>query len=309
MDIVKLSKEMASKMFRVIKSNPGRIFCRGIFIPCSEMIEEDVKRIFDEEKIDCAFSLAAFDGDVMKGFAGAVKNDDYLKIVLLECERDAEFAETAGALIKGLFSLANDAGLAELRVEPQQPLSSAFNLRDDQMIETLFTYGFYNDLTIAAEMRINLSDWSYPDRMIERKKKLAKEDIKFRPMREDDLDEMHTLHGEGHAWMKLIKDVMDVDTSKIVVATKGARIIAYSTFFARTIFSELPEYGPVMVDPDYRRLGLSSVLMAESLLQIKDIGKADEVQLSCYPNKFPVYPRQGFHFTHKYLFHATAKIA
>ncbi len=64
----------------------------------------------------------------------------------------------------------------------------------------------------------------------------------------------------------------------------------------------------MLIEPGWRRRGLSSVLMARSLMQIFELERAAQVQLSCYPSKFPVYPRQGFLFTRKYLLHAIAEL-
>ena len=43
-------------------------------------------------------------------------------------------------------------------------------------------------------------------------------------------------------------------------------------------------------------------------MQIVRLGQAGEDQLRAYPGKFPIYLRQGFEFTRKYLLHATCTL-
>ena len=310
MEILRIREDMTDEMLAVIRQNPWRIFCRGIFIPCADLTAEDIQRVFQSESARPTLAIGAFDSQRLTGFLFARETSDALHIFILDTFRGARFQPTLEKLLAETQRVAEETGLEKTRVAPLQPLSSAFDLKDDEALDALFKMGYWRDVLIAAEMRFDMRGWRMPAKVVEREKALADRGIHFRAMREEDWQGVVDLHGGAGGytgWPKLVRDVVDqVGAGFVQLVCDSQRIIGYSTFFARTIHSPLPEYGPVFIEETYRGMGISSVLIARSLKQIADLGKADETQLSCYPNKFPVYPRQGFQFTHKYLFQVTA---
>jgi hypothetical protein len=312
MELIQLRPEMLRYMTRLVNGSPWRIFCRGIFIPCADFDEAAAATVFEAGGADADVSFAACDTGQLLGYVGARLMDDAVKIHLLEAVRDDRFAMVAEALLSRVQSVALDRGLTKAMIVPSQPLSSAFELKDDAAVDVLYKMGFWQNLLVAAEMRIGLDGYRVPERIIAREQALAEQGVTIRPCTPEDVPIVDAMFGGdryGTAWGRLVSDVMDdVDPQYVMLALKDGSGVAYSTFFARTIMSGLPEYGPIFIDTRCRGMGLSSVLMGKSLMQIVALGKAKEVQLSCYPNKFPVYTRQGYHFTHKYLFGATATL-
>ena len=46
MEITDLTAEHIPAMAAVVRRNPWRIFCRGIFMPCADVTEEDIAAVF-----------------------------------------------------------------------------------------------------------------------------------------------------------------------------------------------------------------------------------------------------------------------
>ncbi|HCN07295.1 MAG TPA: hypothetical protein DIT01_05125 [Lentisphaeria bacterium] len=308
MDITTLHPGIAAETTRLIRSNPRSIFCRGIFIPACELGDDEIP--WTNVDPECCF--AAIDRDELLGVAGTIFNEDALELFLLEAKRGPRFVEIAERLLHSVRDLAVQRGVTTLKLTPRQPISSAFDMMDDDWIDLLFAMGYYNEIIIGAEMRLDLEGYRIPENIAQREEALAGQGVTVRPCAVDDiaaLEEFYERAPYVGTWPQLVRDVIEqVDVTYVMLALKDDVVIAYSTFFARTIETALPEYGPVLIDPDWRRRGLSSVLMARSLMQIVELDRAAQVQLSCYPSKFPVYPRQGFRFTRKYLLHATAEL-
>jgi len=193
-------------------------------------------------------------------------------------------------------------------IEPAQPLSSAFDLHDDDALDALFGLGFWQNPTIAAEMRRSLKGYALSDRDFERLQMLADQGITVRHATQED-EALLDAYFEGNlvaGWAGLaFGTFIQVGPEFVVLALRDNQIIGYATFFSSTVFTALPEFGPLFVEPEFRGKGLSSALHAVALGQIARLGRAKDVQLSSYPNKFPIYTRQGYTMTHKYLFHIT----
>ena len=312
MKFTAFTPDISRSITSVIHTSPWRIFCEGVIIPCIEIEQKYVDSIFIEGCVDEDLSFCVFDENgVLQGFLAAKKNDDHVLIYLLEAVRNDKYSETLELMLSEICRRSELAGVTDLRVGPQSPVSSTIDMKDDDFQNILFKHGYWQDVLIAAEMLIDLDDYKVPPRIIDREERFANEGILFRPCGQDDFDRLDRYinwkNPERRSWGKLVADVIAVDPTFVFLAVKGDDVIAYSTFFARTIKTKLPEYGPVFTDEKYRGKGIASVILAKSIMQIKELGIAPRIQLSCYPNKFPVYPRQGFYFTQKYLFRVTSK--
>ncbi len=318
MRFTQLTPNTNTDILQLIHTNPWRIFDRGIFIPCKELTIDPINQVFEKNQFSPELSFAIYDDNKLKGILFASKQQTEQKntitIFILEADRTDNFKLIIETMLTELHSRAKKEGINTLQIRPSQPLSTAANLRDDEFVDTLFKMGYWRDITIAAEMKTNLDNWQASEKIISKEKELNQKGIIFKRMKKDDWEKMLELHQREQAhsgWTKLLEDVINQCGPEYIIIAEDKtnnKIIGYATFFARTIFSDLPEYGPVLVDPEYRGMSISSILMKYSVEMIKQIGKAKQIQLSCYPDKFPVYTRQGFYFTNKYLFHATSII-
>ncbi len=314
-----ISPAIKNDIISLIHTSPWRIFDRGIFVPCEKLADSALTQIYEKQQFNSEYSFAYLDdNNNLKGvlFAKELTIDDKpaIGIFILEADRDDNFKQIVEDMLNELHRRAKSKAITTLQLTPSQPLSSAVNIKDDELVDILFKMGYWQNITIAAEMRTEVSTWRPSEKIINREKELREKGIVFRKLQENDWDAIIDFHEREHAhrsWTSLLEDVINEVGHKYIVIAEdinNKKIIGYATFFARTMFSELPEFGPVMVDPEYRGLSISSILMKYAVEMIKEIGKARQIQLSCYPNKFPVYTRQGYYFTHKYIFAATSKI-
>ncbi|MBT3376640.1 MAG: GNAT family N-acetyltransferase [Lentisphaerae bacterium] len=312
--IAALTPAHYADMADLIRRNPWRAFRNGIFVPCSVLTDHDVLQAFDvDTEPDADLSLGAYDGKKLLGFVRALDEPDRnrIRIPLVDARRGKAFAETITELLSRILDEAEQRGRAEIVIQPMPPLASTFDLRDDEALDVLFSLGFWKDPIIAAEMRRSLKGYTISERDQERIRFLASEGITIRHAVQDDevlLDTYFegnlTTGWPGMTFATFVRDGPEF----VVLALRGEDVIGYATFFSSTVFTELPEFGPVFVEPEYRGNGLSSVLHAVALAQIARLGRAKEIQLSCFPDKFPIYTHQGYMFRNKYLFRATLPV-
>jgi GNAT superfamily N-acetyltransferase len=308
MDLRTIRRDDISAIADLMRQSPWRVFCRGICVPCHDLNEDDVREAFEQGVIEEAWSMAAeIDGELV-GFVAAARRDEQVDLFLFEARRDERFVATMEAMLAALQQKARDAGINRIEILPKQPLSTTVDFKDDALIDVVFKMGFWHVAVVAAEMRIDLAGYAPPSNVAKRERALATNGVIVRPCTDADMPALLRLWEPKDApyvtWRRLVMDVVQqVGPRYVVLAMHDSNVVGYATFFARTIHSVLPEYGPVWIAESHRGRGLSSVLMAKALRQIADLGIATQVQLSCYPNKFPVYTRQGYHFTQKYLFH------
>jgi len=312
MHVTSLDVAATESMTHIVRENAWKMFCRGIFIAGRQLADDAMEGLFSELPLEPDLCLGAFDGTQLKGFLIARPVETRLEIFLLEATRDASHAKTIEALLAEIHIRGRQRAAEELAIRPYPTLCSTVNLKDDAMLDVLFKMGFWQDVTLAAEMRISLNNYCVPQKVHPREVQLTNQGFSIRPCSQADLDALDRMcswrEATGFAWGKLLRDVItETDPGFIILAMKDGEVVGYSTFFARTIMNDLPEYGPVFVNKELRGQGLASVMLSKSLTQIVELGKAKQVQLSCYPNKFPIYSREGFFFTDKYLFHATSR--
>ena len=210
-----LTVEMCAEMADVVRTNPWRIFCEGIFQPCARMQTREMTLPFDGQLVDPDLSRAVVEGNRLQGFAAAREKDDQILLFLLEARRGAAFAPTLAALLSEIRSLADKRNIADIGLVPQKPLSSGFNLKDDDALAVLFGTGFSYDLALAAEMRLDLNDYRVPARVGERSARLAGEGLVVTPCDTRHLDALDRLcqwrNPAPHAYGALVADVVGVD--------------------------------------------------------------------------------------------------
>lgn len=312
MQIGQLNRDMVREMAGVIHTSPWRTFCRGIFTPCTQISSDDFQLLFEDSQYDPNLSFALTENDKLTGFAMAKMIDSRIEIFLLEAKRDDAYSGRVDLLLQSVFQEAEKRSITHLAINANYLMSTGIDLKDNAAMDAVLKMGFWQNVLIAAEMRIELKGYSVPEKIHTREKKLEDEGIIIRPCTGDDLailDEMCSWQSAtGGAWGKLLRDVIEsAGCEFIIIAVQNKSIIGYSTFFARTIMSAMPECGPVFVKPEFRGKGIAGIMLTKSLMQIVNLAIAPQVQLSCYPNKFVVYPKLGFYFTNKYMLHADSK--
>jgi hypothetical protein len=202
MDITTLHPEIAAETIRLIRSNPRSIFCRGIFMPAGEL--GDAETPWTNVDPECCF--AAVDQDELLGVAGTIVNNDALELFLLEAQRGSRFVEIAERLLHSVRDLAVQRGLTSLKLTPRQPVSSAFDMMDDDWIDLLFTMGYHNEIIIGAEMRVDLDGYQIPEKIARREAALAGQGVTVRPGTPGDIAALenstnaHHMSGPGRNW-------------------------------------------------------------------------------------------------------------
>lgn len=309
-----LRPEHATAMADVMRRNPGRAFRHGVFIPCSDLTDHDVLEVFEEESpMDSDLSFGAFDERGLIGFVGAIDEpgEERIKIPLLDARRGKAYSETIADLVSEVLAVAEHRGRTSLVIESMHPISSVLDLRDDDALDVLFCLGFWQEPIITAEMRRDLKGYAPSARDKERLQLLAENGITIRHAVQDDEILLDT-YFEGNltaGWPGLtFATFVREGPEFVVLALRDDQIIGYATFFSSTVFTEMPEFGPIFVEPEYRGNGISSALHAVALTQIGKLGRAKEVRLSCPPDTFAIYSHQGYEITNKYLSRVTLPI-
>ena len=132
------------------------------------------------------------------------------------------------------------------------------------------------------------------------RERLPQEGIIVDHGRADQMEEAATFCATQFGAYPYIPDAAEHGGPDIVeVATQGGKVVGISTFFGWTLAHEMPEYGPILLDPSLRKRKIGKLLLFRSTEELKRRGyKA--VRLSCYSDKYRFYSSAGFEFRERF---------
>ena len=325
MEIKKFRPEDVDKMFRLIHDSGRIIQVRAAYIDSHLVTLQEVKELlrhprFDPDGVFFAYSAAAdaaakaglYSDHMPVGFTMATCSGEKAMLHFFIVKR--QHFDGAALLLECVLDWARSEGAAEIeqgRLD-WNPLSGAmddvFRVEEDEHYVELFrSKGFDVNSLKAGNMIIDLETFQEMPEIKDLEKKLTGEGIHFRTAAKSDMDKVLAVARSGDANV-LVSEAFKERPESIEVALHEGKVIGYSTFFAWTLSEPLPEYGPVLVLPDYRRRHIGTVLLYRSIKYTRQLGK-QSVRLSCSGIPlFHYYGKVGFEQTEKWYRHVRKKL-